>query len=221
MCKNEHSHEIDVIETTARQVCSGIKSKSTSSESPKRILAQVFGVYPNEVLHKLPSTDATAQQIRYKRRKTSEHPPGASNIGFVIPPSSTRLQHGGSFLHYDSADRNRIMTFSVKFNLEVLATCGSWYINGTFKIIPKLFYQLMTVHEKTATGYFRPLMFIMLPSKTYVIDDKTFEALKLLQNSLNPSTSNILWWISRKAYTKGFKKAYRGAYAAANSQTLP
>ena len=193
MCKNEHSHEIDVIETAVRQVCPDIKSKSTSSESTKRIIAQLFGVYRNEVLYKLPSTDATAQQIRYKRRKTSEHSPEPSNIGFVIPPSSTRLQHGGSFLLYDSADRDRILTFSVKSYLEVLTTCGSWYIDGTFKIIPELFYQLMTVHGKTTTGYVRPLVFIMLPSKTSAIDDKTFEALKLLQNSLNPSISSILW----------------------------
>ena len=48
----------------------------------------------------------------------------------------------------------------------------------------------MTVHGKTTTGYFCPLVFIMLPSKTSAIDDKTFEALKLLQNSLNPSISN-------------------------------
>ena len=87
MYKNEPDYEIDVIETAVRQVWSDMKSKSTSSESTIRIIAQVFGVYPNEVLHKLPSTDATAQQIRYKRRKTSEHPPEPSNIGFVIHPS--------------------------------------------------------------------------------------------------------------------------------------
>ena len=86
-----------------------------------------------------------------------------------------------------------ILTFSVNSILAVLATCGSWYIDGTFKIIPELFYQLMTVHGKTTTGYFRPLVFIMLPSKTSAIDDKTFEALKLFQDSLNPSISNILW----------------------------
>ena len=75
MCKNEHNHEIDVIETAVRQVCSDIKSKSTASESTKRIIAQIFRVYPNEVLHKLPSTDATAQQIRYKRQKNlNTHP---------------------------------------------------------------------------------------------------------------------------------------------------
>ena len=126
MYKNEDNHEIEVIETADRRVCSDIKSKSTSSESMKRIIAQVFGAYTNEVLHKLPSTDATAQQIRYKRRKTSEHLPESSNIGFVIPPSSTTLQHGGSFFDflYDSADRNRILTFSVKSNLEILVTCG-------------------------------------------------------------------------------------------------
>ena len=125
MYKNEHNHEIDVIETVVRQVCSDTKSKSTSSESTKRIIAQVFGVYTNEVLHKLPSTDTAAQQIRYKRRKTSEHPPKPSNIGFVILPSSTTLKHGGSFFLYNSADRNRKLPFSVKSNIEVLATCGS------------------------------------------------------------------------------------------------
>ena len=72
----------------------------------------------------------------------------------------------------------------------------------------------MTVHRKTTTGYFRPLVFIMLPSKTSAIDDRTLEALNLLQNSLNTLISNILWWILRKADRKGLKKAYRGAYAA-------
>ena len=133
MYKNERNYEIDVIETAVRQVWSDMKSKSTSSKSTKRIIAQVFGVYLNEVLHMLPSKDATAQQIRYKRRKTSEHLPEPSNIDMIL-------------------------TFSVKCNLEVLATCGSWYIDGTFKIIPELFYQLMTVH-----GYFHPLVFIMWP----------------------------------------------------------
>ena len=72
MYKNEHNHEIDVIETAVRQVCSDIKSKSTSSESTKRVITEVVGDYPNEVLHKLPSTNAMVQQIRYKRRKTPE-----------------------------------------------------------------------------------------------------------------------------------------------------
>ena len=61
MYKNERNYEIDVINTAVRQVCFDIKSKSTSSKSTKRIIAQVFGVYPNEVLQKLPPTDATAQ----------------------------------------------------------------------------------------------------------------------------------------------------------------
>ena len=58
MCKNERNYEIDVIETAVRQVWSDIKSKSTSSESTKHIIAQVFGVYLNEVLYMLPSTGA-------------------------------------------------------------------------------------------------------------------------------------------------------------------
>ena len=64
MYKNEHNHEIDVIETVVRQVCSNIKSKFTSSENTKRVITEVVGDYPNEVLHKLPSTDAIVLQIR-------------------------------------------------------------------------------------------------------------------------------------------------------------
>ena len=92
MYKNERNYEIDVIETAVRQVWSDIKSKSTSSESTKRIIAQIFGVYLNEVLHMLPSTDAAGQQSRYKRRKTSEHPPEPSNIGFVLPLSHPQIR---------------------------------------------------------------------------------------------------------------------------------
>ena len=61
MYKNECNLKIDVIKTAVRQVCFDIKSKSTSSESTKSIIAQVFGVYPNEALQKLPPTDAKAQ----------------------------------------------------------------------------------------------------------------------------------------------------------------
>ena len=61
MYKNERNYEIDVIKTAVRQVCFDVKLKPTSSESRKRIIAQVFGVYPNEVLQKLPPADATAQ----------------------------------------------------------------------------------------------------------------------------------------------------------------
>ena len=64
MYKNEHNHEIDVIKTAVRQVCSDIKSKYTSSESTKRVITEVVGDYPNEVLHKLPSTDGPANSLQ-------------------------------------------------------------------------------------------------------------------------------------------------------------
>ena len=101
MYKDEHNHEPDVIETAVRQVRSDINLRSTFSRSTKRIITEVVNVYPNEVLHRLQSTNYMAQQIRYKRRKTSEHQLESSNNGFVILPSSTTLQCGGNFLPYE------------------------------------------------------------------------------------------------------------------------
>ena len=64
MYKNECNHEIDVLKSAVRQAWFDIKSKSTFSESTKRIITQVFGVYPSEVLQfqKLPPTDAATAQ---------------------------------------------------------------------------------------------------------------------------------------------------------------
>ena len=80
-----------------RQVCFDIKSKSISSESTKRIIADVFRGYANEVLHRLPSTNAMVQQIRYKRRTTSELPPEPSTIDFVIPHPQLRCNTEATF----------------------------------------------------------------------------------------------------------------------------
>ena len=157
-----------------------------------------------------------AQQIRYKRRNSSEHPPEPSNIGFVILNyAATRRQLYSLRFYRQKQD----IDFSVKFIIEVLATYDFWFIDGILKTIPELFYQLMTIHEKTTAGYFIPLVFIMSPSKTSAIYEKTFETLKLLQDSLNPS--NIMVDFEQGLH-KTLEKAFCGACIRGNLfQTLP
>ena len=46
---------------------------------------------------------------------------------------------GDKFLVYDSRDHNdlengRMRIFSTRRNLEILSTCGTWFLGGTFKV---------------------------------------------------------------------------------------
>ena len=42
--------------------------------------------------------------------------------------------------------QNNIIGFSCSMNLELLAKSEMWFIDGTFKSAPKLFYQMFTIH---------------------------------------------------------------------------
>ena len=65
----------------------------------------------------------------------------------------TFLQDGENFLKYDSEPGNdRILIFSTTKNLEVLAEASSWFIDAIFKVVPDIFYQMLTVHGKLPTG---------------------------------------------------------------------
>lgn len=72
-----------------------------------------------------------------------------------------------AFLLHDSgeSDVNRIIVFATKRNLECLGRAGAWFCDGTFKVVPSLFYQLYTVHA-LCNGIVVPLVYGLLPNKT-------------------------------------------------------
>ncbi|KAH9374567.1 hypothetical protein HPB48_017416 [Haemaphysalis longicornis] len=71
------------------------------------------------------------------------------------------------FLLHDSGERyvNRIIVFATKRKLECLGRPGAWFRNGTFKVVPSLFYQLYTVYD-LCNGIVVPLVCGILPNKT-------------------------------------------------------
>ena len=101
----------------------------------------------------------------------------------------TFLQDGENFLKYDSGPGNdRILIFSTTKNLEVLAEASSWFIDATFKVVPDIFYQMLTVHGKLPTGWTIPLVFALMPNKLHSSYLTVFNELKQLQPNLNPDT---------------------------------
>ena len=58
-----------------------------------------------------------------------------------------------------------ILVFATATNLYHLSKADGWYGDGTFKVCPKLFYQLYAIHAEVH-GQILPLVFILLPSKS-------------------------------------------------------
>ena len=97
-----------------------------------------------------------------------------------------------SILKFDSGrtDIERIILFSTNKNLDYLSSSSEVNMDGTFKIVPSVFYQLYTIHRKVGTKLF-PLAYILLPKKNERIYERTFDILKELIPSFNPQRAMI------------------------------
>lgn len=71
------------------------------------------------------------------------------------------------FLLHDSGegDVNRLILFATQRNLECLGGASAWFCDGTFKVVPSLFYQLYTIHA-LKNGITVPMVYGLLPNKT-------------------------------------------------------
>ncbi|CAN8005570.1 unnamed protein product, partial [Ixodes pacificus] len=89
------------------------------------------------------------------------------------------------FLAHDSGvgDQERILVFGTPKNFERLSTAKAWFMDGTFKVTPSLFYQVYTVHG-LYHGAVIPLAYALLPNKQEVTYRRLFSVLSSLLSSV-------------------------------------
>ncbi|CAB4062595.1 unnamed protein product [Lepeophtheirus salmonis] len=104
----------------------------------------------------------------------------------LIPP------HWEEWLVEDSNYSNtfrRSLLFGTPSNLRhVLQETSNLIIDGTFKVVPSLFKQLVTVHRQLPQGRSIPAVYGLLPGKTQALYKNLFEEL----NSKGPFYSEII-----------------------------
>ena len=69
----------------------------------------------------------------------------------------------------------------------MLDECGSWYGDGKFKTVPRLFYQLYTISVKK-NGYFLPLLYALLPNKTQQAYERLLDVIIQAKDGIQPQT---------------------------------
>ena len=86
---------------------------------------------------------------------------------------------GKQSLQYDNMSHtNRILVFFPQTALEKLAKCNTWYSDVTFKVAPKDFYQLYTLHGIEQNGQSFPAVYVLTQHKNEETYKEIFCAIK-------------------------------------------
>ena len=120
------------------------------------------------------------RDIRRQRKRAGNPLPVPQDKDFDIPPEYHQTTGGQQFLLFDSGHgEDRIIIFATDENIQLLAESPSWFMDGTFKTAPELFFQLYTIHSCTANRVL-PCIYALLPNKQQATYTIFFEILKQL-----------------------------------------
>lgn len=176
---NSHNHSPDPETLPVLNVINSIKDiASTSSNLPCQILQSKIAKLPENVGGCLPSKAALTQIIKREQRKLIVDKEPVS-LAFDIPERFLQID-GEQFVYGDIKEGdNRIIIFTIKNNLTKLRDAEFWMMDGTFKVVPKLFYQLYTVHCSIAPHKtVHPMVYALMSGKSSAIYNKLFTTLQ-------------------------------------------
>ena len=85
----------------------------------------------------------------------------------VLPNNYKVTNRGDRFLLFDSGvgDVNRLIIFATNDAIRLHATNPQWFMDGTFKVCPEVFFQIYTIHVLIKNQIFL-CVFALLPNKT-------------------------------------------------------
>ena len=80
----------------------------------------------------------------------------------------------------NDANEGRIIIFATDEMLNILRRHRHWMADGTFKVAPKFFLQLYTIHAIIGDGHVIPCVYALLSAKTQVLYDKMSKVILIL-----------------------------------------
>ena len=190
---HEHTHAPDIIRQDLLSLREEMKEQAIKTQqSSQQILCQMLQNVSEGVSSQLPSMSTIRRSIRrYKQAVHAPHPIPRNLCEMAIPDEYKRTCNEDNFLLYDSGPgENRILLFSTEKNMQLLQSSSEWFCDGTFKVVPELFYQLYSIHCLVSKRTM-PCVFALLPNKRQSTYEELFNQLRAVNARLNPSAIMI------------------------------
>ena len=145
---NEHIHPPSKDQIEVTEIKASIKRRSQATHDiPQQILGAALQNV-SETAADLPPTPLRSEDIP------------------VLPERYQVTKAGEQFLNFDSGvgDNKRILIFATQQGIHFLSNNSHWFMDGTFKLCPEIFYQIYTIHALNNNQVF-PCVFALLPNK--------------------------------------------------------
>ncbi|XP_043465180.1 uncharacterized protein LOC122500349 [Leptopilina heterotoma] len=187
---DSHCHAPDREEVDALRQVSNLKRAAVDQpECPPARILRLLQKIPPATLAKMPERPNAVKQIQRERMKEMPSNPLTAQDLKEIPDLYRNTNDGENFLLYDSYEDDsyslscgRIIVFATKENLKSLFRSITWFVDGTFKVVPSIFYQLFVIMgtmKQVSRGIERnvalPLVYALLESKSEDAYAKIFE----------------------------------------------
>lgn len=183
-----HSHEGNNSSCLARRAVGEMKLRLVDTlATPAGTQATVTSTLPNHVLMALPKKTSLARILRRHRQQVhlSEGevmPPIPTDTDFVMP---ARFK---DFVLYDSGPgSDRIILLGCNELMDALARASLWLADGTFKVVPSIFFQLYTIHFQFVPGINPAALYCIVTDKTRGTYDRILDQLLIIIPTAAPT----------------------------------
>ncbi|XP_072157114.1 LOW QUALITY PROTEIN: uncharacterized protein [Bemisia tabaci] len=163
-----HLHLPDHAAVEAMQIVQNIRELAAEQPNarPSDVIRTGIGNVEEEVSVKLPEENHLKRMVTRRQNKERPRLPGPNTVNFEITAPYDRTRSDQLFLLYDSGREgaNRTLIFSTSENLRILAASDTLLTDGTFKVVPRQFLQLYTLHGVILDTVF-PFVFVLTTRK--------------------------------------------------------
>ena len=230
----DHDHDPDQRKVQITKARAEMKRKaSTFGSKPGQILAQITATVPPEAQAFLPDAEVCKRTMRNARSKNMPAEP--DNIQDLVIDAHFRQtlneNNAGerNFLLFDnySMTGNRIVCFGSRFQIEQLANADKWFIDGNFKMQPRLFLQLYFIRVPVGNKHILTIS-ALLESKSQVTYDDLFRRIvNICQDDIGiiPSPNMIMMDFEKSVVNAiqnhlGYEVVIKGCFYHLTQSTL-
>ena len=208
----DHVHAGNISTSLARKAVGDMKNRMEElTATPSLVHGAVLPTVTPSVLMALPKRATVLRTLRrYRLKKTV-----AANGGVDLPALPKDLLFNipdrfSRFILFDSGPAdNRIIILGSNVLLDGLARADVWLADGTFKVVPGLFFQLFSIHFSFGAGINPAAVYCLLTNKTAETYARFLHQLSLLIPTADPK--NILVDFE-KASMNAFQEAYPNSH---------
>lgn len=185
----EHTHHGNGSTALARKAIADMKSAMDGiGSTPSSAQGEVSENLEDHVLMALPKKSTVTRTLqRHKRKRIIQN-----NGGLILPPLPVDHNFDIPELYkdlilFDSAcGETRILILGCDILLDGLARADVWLADGTFSVVPTVFFQLYSIHFQFGSGINPAALYCMLTNKTGASYTQMLDAVKLLVPKANP-----------------------------------